>query len=122
MGYYPNYQPNVNQGFYPGGNDERIWVQNENAAEAYLMAPSSFVRLWDANKNVFYEKRSDATGRPLPLEVYEYTHRKPVQAIKDESNGIDYQKEIEGILRRLDALERGSDESVKKSNDDDTAV
>jgi len=88
--YYTNpyYQPNVmnygvnqpqfqqiQQQQQPTSTDERIWVQSEQAAEAYLVAPSSFVRLWDSNKPIFYEKRADATGKPFPMEIYEYSRR-----------------------------------------------
>ena len=53
--------------------EETLYVPNEQAAEAYLMAPNSFVRLWDANQQVFYEKRTDPQGRPFPMEKYTYT-------------------------------------------------
>jgi hypothetical protein len=59
------------QGFGQQSNDERIWVQGKNAAEAYLVAANGFVRLWDSNGQVFYEKRADASGRPC-METYEY--------------------------------------------------
>lgn len=36
--------------------DERIWVQGQGAAEAYLVAPNSFVRLWDSQAPVFTKK------------------------------------------------------------------
>lgn len=64
--YQPNYQQQPAQ-------DERIWVQNETSAEAYLVAPNGFVRLWDSSRPVFYEKRADSTGRPLPMDVFEYS-------------------------------------------------
>lgn len=108
--------------------DERIWVQNENAAEAYLVAPNSFVRLWDANNNMFYEKRTDATGRPLPMEVYEYKLRQP-QAVTEKPNNndvtIELQKQIEALQGRIEALEKAEKGPVKanakrKSDADDT--
>ena len=102
--------------------DERIWVQNQTAAEAYLMAPNSFVRLWDANQPVFYEKRSDVTGRPMPLEIYEYAKRKPIEAPLTNNATVDYQKELEALQRRVEALERGINESVSESDANDTEV
>ncbi len=102
--------------------DERIWVQNQAAAEAYLMAPNSFVRLWDANSPVFYEKRSDITGRPMPLEAYEYKRKAPAETLLQNSGAIDYQKEIDGILRRLEALEKGVLNEHTESNDNDSKV
>ena len=52
--------------------DERIFVSNQQAAESYLVAPNSFVRLWDSNRDVFYEKSADYTGRPMAMRVFEY--------------------------------------------------
>lgn len=74
--YQPKYQNNYAQQQQPQQNtspqDERIWVQNETSAEAYLLAPNGFVRLWDSGRPVFYEKRADATGRPMPMRMFEY--------------------------------------------------
>ena len=52
--------------------DDRIWVASESAAEAFIVTANGFVRLWDSNKPVFYEKRTDAQGRPMPIVAYEY--------------------------------------------------
>ena len=115
--YYP-YQTNYSN-LSQSNQDERIWVQNEMSADAYLIAPNGFVRLWDANKNRFYEKRADATGRPYPLEVYEYKKIDASSALQVAGQGIDYSKEIEGLMRRIEALEEALNE---QSNADDTRV
>lgn len=52
--------------------DERIWVTNQQAAESYLVAANSFVRLWDSSQPRFYEKSADCTGRPMAMKVFEY--------------------------------------------------
>lgn len=113
--YTPNYAQNNNQNVGQV-QDDRIWVQNENAAEAYLVAANSFVRLWDSQKPVFYEKRSDAIGRPFPMEVYEYK-KKSVQHTAEQD---ELMKEIDDIKNRLIRLEGGKNES--ESNADDAAV
>lgn len=126
-GFAP-YQSNANSNYFsnynqPAMQDERIWVQNETSADAYLVAPNGFVRLWDAQRPVFYEKRADATGRPLPLEVYEYAKKAPnipIQATEKNECTIDYRKEIDALNRRIDALEKGA--KNEQSNADDTAV
>lgn len=83
------------------GQDDRIWVASESAAEAFLVAANGFVRLWDSNKPVFYEKRADMNGRPMPLVAYEYK-------IRDASAG---QEAVSaGFEQRLSAVE----EKVKK--------
>lgn len=96
--------------------DERIWVSSPAAADAYLMAPNSFVRLWDSSRPVFYEKRSDASGRPY-MEVYEYS-RKDMQA-QEKTPATDYTDRFKSIEERLSALERSRNESDEKQPDAD---
>lgn len=78
--FMQNYQPGNYQNNF-GNNqpqqnnatlDERIWVSNQQAAESYLVAANSFVRLWDSSQPRFYEKSADCTGRPMQMKVYEY--------------------------------------------------
>ena len=114
--YFLPYQ-NQNQ----PAQDERIWVQNQMAAEAYLVAPNGFVRLWDASKPVFYEKRADVTGRPMPLDVYKY-EKTSIQANLSDNSTIDYRNELDGLMRRVEALEKGLKNANAESNTDDTNV
>lgn len=86
--------------------DERIWVQNETAADAYLVAPGGFVRLWSATEPIFYEKRSDATGRPLPMDVFEYSKRTNTPAPEQIKEDSDIRKEIAALQARIEALEK----------------
>lgn len=102
--------------------DDRIWVQNETAAEAYLIAPNSFVRLWDANKPVFYERRADATGRPLPMERYEFKRiSSQIQEINTQTENV-LREEIKALNERITALERKEQNHVSESYADDLAV
>lgn len=81
--------------------DDRIWVASESAAEAFIVGANGFVRLWDSNKPVFYEKRADMNGRPMPLVAYEYK-------IRDARTG---QEAVSaGFEQRLSAVE----EKLKK--------
>lgn len=83
-GYFqPNYfQPSMSAGQPPApmqppqaSQDDRIWVASESAAEAFFVTANGFVRLWDSNKPVYYEKRADMNGRQMPLVAYEYKIR-----------------------------------------------
>ncbi len=111
------------QGFnqQPQPSDERIWVQGKNAAEAYLVAANGFVRLWDSNGQVFYEKRADASGRPY-METYEYKRKgtEGPQAAPENAGMSDYAKEISDLKARLASLEaqfrNGGSLNVTKSN------
>ena len=105
---------------YPS-QDERIWVQNEIADESYLVAPGGFVRLWDSSKPVFYEKKADINGRPLPMEAFEYKRREAqIKPVIPEGDNL-IVREIEGIETRLSALEKGA-VNVSEPDADDTAV
>ncbi len=126
--YQPYYQPFQQQPPMPDflrsqyqqspqqqSTDERIWVSSPAAADAYLMAPNSFVRLWDSSRPVFYEKRSDASGRPY-MEVYEYS-RKDMQA-QEKAPATDYTDRFKSIEERLSALERSRNESDEQPDAD----
>lgn len=122
-GFNP-YQTNSNyySQFNQQPSDERIWVQNEASADAYLVAPNGFVRLWDATKPVFYEKRADATGRPLPIDVYEYSKKQPVSLTeqqKTDGGSIDWQKELDALNRRIEALEKEAKNEQSDADDSD---
>lgn len=88
--------------------DERIWVQGQGAAEAYLVAPNSFVRLWDSQAPVFYEKRADQTGRPF-LEVFEYKRKgtdSPTAELSQSSQPINYEERLNALERQMETLRR----------------
>lgn len=126
-GYYPSYgygqqsQP-INQ---QPTQDERIWVQNETSAEAYLVAPNSFVRLWDSQRPVFYEKRADASGRPFPMETFEYKRKQAQTPLIDENTTSAIEEQIEALTKRIEALEnskKGVKTNAKQSNADDSSL
>lgn len=132
--YNQGMQQGMQQGFQGFGqqqnSDERIWVQGKNAAEAYLVAANGFVRLWDSNGQVFYEKRADASGRPC-METYEYKRlgaEPPKTEAENKSNVNDYSKEIDSLKARLAALEKRLNDggranaSISESNANDSAV
>ena len=52
-----------------------VWVQGENAAKSYPVAPNTTVMLLDSESSVFYLKTSDVSGMPLPLRVFDYKER-----------------------------------------------
>ena len=103
-------------------------MQNEASAENFLLAPNSFVRLWSATENKFYEKRSDATGRPLPMDIYEYKKVTAQTATNEiEPNKLSYEEinaKFDEINARIELLEKrkGAVKNAKQSNADDTSV
>lgn len=69
--YYPTYQPmNMQANYQPQiqpqqqpVTDDRIFVQGEVGAKAYLIAPNATVTLWDSEAQVIYIK-SNLNGIP----------------------------------------------------------
>lgn len=55
-----------------------IWVNNEQEAQMYPVAPNNAVALWDVSGKVVYLKQADATGKPT-VHVYDLTEREQAQ-------------------------------------------
>lgn len=112
MPYNPPVQPQQN------AVDERIWVASQNAAEAYLMGVNDHKILWDGSKPVFYEKRTDASGRPFPMLAYEYK-------IRDEAEALpvapDFEERLNRIEEKIARLEEGK-KTVKAQKKEETEV
>lgn len=73
QGQAPN--QNMGQPMQPPPVNGIIWVQGEEGAKSYLVAPGNTVFLMDSEREVFYMKTVDANGIPLPLRVFDYTER-----------------------------------------------
>ena len=136
-GYIPQYQPmqqvqqpqQMQQQATPmasANSDERIWVQSQAQAEAYLVSPGSFVRMWNITEPVFYEKSCDAAGRPGPMSIYKYEKVENQPVFGGNSTNVQEQKFL-ALDARISALEsiiskEGSDaEHISESNAADTA-
>lgn len=89
--------------------DERIWVQSATAAENYLVAPNSFVRLWDSTLNRFYERKTDATGRPFPLRIFEYKEVHDLNT-SEPHNSFVTMKDFEELKAKVESLISNSSE------------
>lgn len=84
MAYYNGF-PATYQPIYPvqqapvmqtqnQGQNGLIWVQGEQAAKSYLVAPNTTVQLWDSEEKVIYLKSADASGMPS-MKILDYTIR-----------------------------------------------
>lgn len=98
----PMQQPQMPMQGQQAPQDDRIWVASESAAEAFQMVPNGFVRLWDSNKPIFYEKRADINGRPMPLVAYEYKIR---DAAAPEAVNPDFEKRLSALEDKMKAME-----------------
>ena len=90
---YPAQQPIVNQNASQVYNNNSInWVQGENAAKSYPVAPGGSVLLMDSEESVFYIKSTDQSGMPLPLRTFDYSERKsePHNTVGAKTASVDY--------------------------------
>lgn len=116
---HDNFMPQYNQPQnlqMQGSVDERIWVQGQGAAEAYLVAPNSFVRLWDSSASRFYEKRTDVSGRPY-METFEYKRLGSEQPSGEvstvEARNNVYDEKFASLESRIASLEAALKKEVK---------
>lgn len=68
--FYPNYYPQ--QSLQPKSN--RIWVQGEESAKSYNVAPNTMMDLWDSESQTIYVKSADVYGRPS-MQIIDYSYR-----------------------------------------------
>ena len=96
--YYPNYygnqmahaQPQPAQNQQQNVSTNMIWVQGENAAKSYPVAPGQTVQLMDSEaEGVMYIKSVDPSGMPLPLRTFQYSEKK--------SQNSEPKKEVEAV-------------------------
>ena len=97
------------------------WIQGEQAAKSYLIAPNSTVVLFDSERDTLYIKSADASGMPS-MKVLDYTIREtgkntansPSVASADTSASYATKDEIDGVLAQIKALRDRVDKLVKK--------
>lgn len=75
----PQIQQNVPQQQAQPQNNGIIWVQGEQAAKGYPVAPNQSVLLMDSEQSAFYIKSADNAGMPQPLRIFDYSERKSEQ-------------------------------------------
>ena len=84
----PQIQQNAPQQAQPQNNGI-IWVQGEQAAKGYPVAPNQSVLLMDSEQIAFYIKSADNAGMPQPLRIFDYSERNtnpvPVQQVARQS-------------------------------------
>lgn len=100
FGQIPQSQGQMMQGYgqMPAApmRDDRIWVEGEEAARSFLVAANSSAVLWDSGSDTIYFKRTDVSGRPLPMMILDFT-------VRDQNQKPDYVTRQE-FKQLLDAL------------------
>lgn len=79
------------------------WVQGENGAKAYPLAPNSTMILMDSEQTRFYIKTTDASGMPAPLRVFSFEEITNGPQGADPSRFVS-REEFDELKKRLDDL------------------
>ena len=98
-----------------------IWVQGEQAAKSYLVAPNSTVQLWDSEEKVIYLKSADASGMPS-MKILDYTIRgdaNTVQAPAAEFATKDDLRALEDKIRDIREEMAGRHRANRLTKEDD---
>ena len=111
----PQMQPTL-QPQAQGQGQSIIWVQNQQEAYNYLVAPNSAVALWDSNSPVIYLKQADASGKPA-MKIYDLVERTAQRPQAAQQPAPDYvtRQEFEALQARIEALTAPKPSSRKAS-------
>ena len=112
----PQIQQNAPQQQVQPQNNGIIWVQGEQAAKGYPVAPNQSVLLMDSEQSAFYIKSADNAGIPQPLRIFDYSERNanPVSVQQPEQNFVTH-SEFEEKLEELKSMIKTTTKE-KKSN------
>lgn len=103
--YYPMYQPQTYTNtsaavsFSASPQNTFVWVSGEQAARSYPVAPGATVLMMDSDASTFYIKKADASGKPFPLEIYDFVRRDETPAAAAGANqNFVKMEELDGII------------------------
>ncbi len=98
-----------------------VWVQGENAAKSYPVAPNDTVLLMDSEGDRFYLKSVDASGMPLPLRTFVYRELVAQQAARTEQpeNQFATKSELEALREDIEGLKTLIPERVGKPKEEE---
>ena len=118
--YYPT-QSNAFQSVGSVGANQQNsfvqWVQGENAAKSFPVAPNTSVPLFDSEANVIYIKSADASGMPS-IKILDYTVRDNAPKRAETAPQTDFvtHNELADLQREIDSLKAKFERSGEKKN------
>lgn len=119
--YYPT-QSNAFQSVGSVGANQQQnsfvqWVQGENAAKSFPVAPNTSVPLFDSEANVIYIKSADASGMPS-IKILDYTVRDSEPRKAESAPQMDFvtHNELADIQKEIDALKAKLERTADKRN------
>ena len=95
MQYYNYNQPNnipisgpYNPSITPQTQNTFAWIQGEEAARNYPVAPGNTIVLIEADKPIMYMKSADLSGRPQPIQVRYLVSKEDYEKIQNGKNSL----------------------------------
>lgn len=81
-----------------------IWVNGEQEAQMYPVAPNNAVALWDSTSSTIYLKQADASGRPM-FKTFDLVER--TQPVHQNSRGIEYatKDELNDLVKSVQRMQ-----------------
>ena len=130
MALYNNGYPATYQPYYPQpvvqqntqSQSGLNWIQGEQSAKSYLVAPNSSVVLFDSEAQTIYIKSADASGMPS-MKILDYSIRDINKAspapITGESETYATKDDLAGINDQIKALRDKVEKLMKKEVKDE---
>jgi hypothetical protein len=117
MGYQTpqqNYQVQQQQTNFQTG---MMWVNGEDEAKNYPVAPNNAVPLWDSSGQYVYVKQADASGKPA-FKKYKLTETE--QHKPEQTKTADYitRSEFDVVISTIEKMQKEMD-SLKGGADDE---
>lgn len=96
------------------------WVNGEQEARGYLIAPNSAVALWDSTAPTVYLKQSDASGKPT-LKIYDLVERTETASTASQGKAPDYvtREEFDRLAALVGEIKGKKKRRVEEDEDDD---
>ena len=93
------------------------WVNGEQEARGYLIAPNSAVALWDSSAPTVYLKQSDASGKPT-LKIYDLVERAETTRTALQEKGVEFvtREEFDALAALVGEIKG---KKKRKEDDDD---
>lgn len=113
----PQMQPQVQNPIAQGGVQ---WVNGEQEARGYLIAPNSAVALWDSSAPTVYLKQSDASGKPM-LKIYDLVERAETPRTAPQEKGVEFvtRKEFDALAALVGEIKGKKKRKVEGDEDDE---
>lgn len=96
------------------------WVNGEQEARGYLIAPNSAVALWDSSAPTVYLKQSDASGKPT-LKIYDLVERAETAPNVPQKPGVEFvtREEFDRLAALVGEIKGKKKRKVEEDEDDD---